>query len=267
MFKNFIQRLFNLFGFKISSINKGKSNTRQYFSRIIDNINPVIFDVGANRGESIDEFKKYFPNAIFYCFEPNKSAKELLIKKYKNQKEINLNFFGLGSKNEEKEFISYKSSGHSSFVELNSDTLFINSRAKSFNSKPEDYINTTYKQEIKTLDFYCEKNNIKNIDILKIDVQGYEMDVLLGSKKMIQSNLIDLIEVEIVFSEVYKKTNNICDIENLLIPYGYKIFSTNTYGNLYTDYIWQTDLTYISNKKYEQVKHSGYFKSFPGYRK
>ena len=58
MFKNFIQRLFNLFGFKISSINKGKSNTRQYFSRIIDNINKVIFEVWAHRGERIDEFKK-----------------------------------------------------------------------------------------------------------------------------------------------------------------------------------------------------------------
>ena len=32
--------------------------------------NPLIMDVGANEGQSIDRFKKIFKNSIIHCFEP-----------------------------------------------------------------------------------------------------------------------------------------------------------------------------------------------------
>ena len=34
-----------------------------------------------------------------------------------------------------------------------------------------------------TLDYYCKKNKIKKIDILKSDTQGCDLNVLKGAKK------------------------------------------------------------------------------------
>jgi hypothetical protein len=55
------------------------------------------------------------------------------------------------------------------------------------------------------------------IDILKIDTQGYEDKVIAGSKNLIKKNKIKIIQLEIIFSEIYQNTLNIYDIEKFLI--------------------------------------------------
>lgn len=44
---------------------------------------------------------------------------------------------------------------------------------------------------VETLDAYCEKNNIAFIDLLKIDVEGHELDVLSGAINMLQSKKLE----------------------------------------------------------------------------
>ncbi len=39
-------------------------------------------------------------------------------------------------------------------------------------------------------------NNIKKIDILKIDTQGSELDILLGANKAFKNKIIKFIELE-----------------------------------------------------------------------
>jgi hypothetical protein len=34
-------------------------------------INPIFFDVGANKGQSIDRFLNLYPNSLIHSFEPN----------------------------------------------------------------------------------------------------------------------------------------------------------------------------------------------------
>ncbi len=41
-----------------------------------------------------------------------------------------------------------------------------------------------------TLDQYVNLNKIKKIDILKINVQGYEINVLKGAKKSLKKGMI-----------------------------------------------------------------------------
>lgn len=65
-----------------------------------------------------------------------------------------------------------------------------------------------------TLDSYISKNNIKKIDILKLDTQGYEDKIIKGCQNCLKK--IHFIEAEIMLDNVYKKFLNISDVEKKL---------------------------------------------------
>ena len=262
MIKDWIQKLFTYFGYKIINLKKDKTNLDQFINKIIKNSNPIIFDVGANEGQSILLYRKYFSNPLFYCFEQDIKAYQSLESKYKSDSCINLNLLGLGDKQEVKIFNSYIETGKSSFLKLNENTDFIKYKAKSIGTEVKNYLNDNYEQKIDTIDNYSKVNNISKINLLKIDTQGYEKNIIQGANKMISENKIDIIKVEIIFSLVYEKNFNIYDIEKLLIPNGYKLFATNAYGNLLTDQNWQSDFMYISDEMFKKIKKNPLFKSF-----
>ena len=47
-----------------------------------------------------------------------------------------------------------------------------------------------------TLDNYCRNNQIGHIDLLKLDVEGHELAVLRGAKKILEDAGIDLLQFE-----------------------------------------------------------------------
>ena len=58
------------------------------------------------------------------------------------------------------------------------------------------------KTSIKRLDEIIKKSEIKRPSMMKLDVQGYELEVLKGSKKLLKN--IDFIITEISFKRIYK---------------------------------------------------------------
>ena len=75
--KSAIHKLFNNFGYKIVGIkNLVKHNSFDALHKFIlkeffNGEKKVIFDVGANKGDSVKRFKKIFPNCKIYSFEPD----------------------------------------------------------------------------------------------------------------------------------------------------------------------------------------------------
>ena len=123
----------------------------------------VIFDVGARTDT---DYLELWPEAEHHLFEPNPEFAEELYKKVESLKEkinVYLNRYGLGSKNQE---MGYQK-GLQSFV----DSEAINNPAAT-----SDII-----LPIKTLDTYILENDIKQIDFLKMDTEGYELKILLGA--------------------------------------------------------------------------------------
>src|SRR5688572_5338493 len=51
--------------------------------------------------------------------------------------------------------------------------------------------------EISTLTRYCKENNIKNISYLKIDTEGFDLQVLKSGETMLRNHSIDFIEIEV----------------------------------------------------------------------
>ena len=143
----------------------------------VNNWNLAI-DIGANIGLWSRDLTNFFDKTI--CFEPNSNCIKYLKKNIVNEKAIIYNY-ALGSKNEDKELFTSINSGASSFINrvkkgYNSDC------SKIYGKWPQGIKKQFVK--VKKLDEF----NFREIDFIKIDVQGYELEVLQGAKKTLEIN-------------------------------------------------------------------------------
>lgn len=253
--KKKIKNIFNFFGYEINSYYPEiiQKNFDELYKEILDKKEITIFDVGANQGQSIERFKKIFKQKIIHSFEPIKFEFDNIYRKYKNEDNLIINNFALGERIEEKFFHVNHYTGSSSFLETNQKTEWAKLRSKQFKIDLANFVKEKSVVQIKTLDDYCEKNQINKIDILKIDTQGYEENVLKGSSKMILSKKIKFIEIELIFSDIYNKTLSIKDIESI-IGDNYRLFANDNVGNLHSNMIYQLNLIYIEKKFYSDLK-------------
>jgi len=159
MIKEIIKKIISIFGYNISRIDKKykKLSFNDIHKAKIDTDNPLIFDVGANKGQSIRRFKNIFPKSIIHAFEPINEEFVKLQDEFKNDKSIFLNNFALGDSVGHKKFNIMASTGHSSFYKINSDTEWLKIRSKEFNSNEKEYEQKVVDVKIDTINNYCKK--------------------------------------------------------------------------------------------------------------
>lgn len=138
---------------------------------------PIVFDIGAYKGEYTEYVLSQLPEAKCFLFEPNSALSEALADKHTNVFEI-----AIGNHDGEQAF--YRCLG-------NADELSSAYRRPVFDEV--QYVKDSTPST--TIDAFCEFR-IRKIDFLKIDVEGAELDVLKGSEKMLQNKSIDFIQVE-----------------------------------------------------------------------
>lgn len=78
-----------------------------------------------------------------------------------------------------------------------------------------------------TLDQFCHYKNIDLIDCLKVDVEGFELEVFFGSKNILKNKLVKLIIFEHGPLLLKKQNKNISDVISFLNSFGYKVFTIN----------------------------------------
>ena len=129
----------------------------------IDVSNSTAIDIGSNIGNHAIEFAKYFKKVI--CYEPNPRAYDLLATNTKHLKNVEVFNWGIGSKEE--------------FLQLQENINNIGGSSAKYQIDAKKIVNI----EIKPLDNFLD--SFKKVMLLKIDVEGMEIDVLRGAEKII----------------------------------------------------------------------------------
>ncbi|HEX8250963.1 MAG TPA: FkbM family methyltransferase [Pyrinomonadaceae bacterium] len=152
----------------------------------------TVFDVGANVGELTLLFSRFTAGAgdgIVHAFEPSRAAFERLenVCRAANRQTVVLNNLALADKK--------------GFIRLHvyeDDYLSFNSQA----ARPlKDYgleIEPVGIEQVPatTVDDYCADKGIEQIDLLKIDTEGAELQVMKGARKMLESKRIKCVTFE-----------------------------------------------------------------------
>ena len=180
------------------------------------NIEKVI-DVGAHKGEFLEQILKLDKIVAFYAFEPQANIFDELFKKFSENKRVKLYNFAMDKETTKKKLRINKFSMTSSLAEINDSSLYLKFKnlltfTKS-NFKDECVVQTN------TIDKIFESINLEKT-LLKIDVEGFEINVLKGSR--IKLNEIPFILLENQFGAHYKN-NNFKDIIKLLSEQNFKI--------------------------------------------
>lgn len=143
----------------------------------------VVFDVGANIGEWAHACLAANPRVDLHCFEPSRFTFHKL-EKANLPSNVHLNNFGLSSASGPA-ILRIVAEGHP----LNSLYLQQGVSGVSWESGTEQV-------DLKTIDDYCAQHKIHRVDLVKVDVEGHDLEVLKGAARMLAQNRIGLIQFE-----------------------------------------------------------------------
>jgi len=194
---------------------------KKFYKDNLQNASISILDVGANKGQSIDFFLGINPNAKITAFEPNKKLFHFLEEKYLRSANINLNNLGVSNTNGELEFHENILDETSTFESLNLESKYLEKKAKVLGVTKESIIVDKYKVAVITLSEFFKSNDNSSFDVLKIDVEGHELQVLEGLFSNGNQYKIRLIQLESHNDDMYLSNSKHEDIDQLLNKNGY----------------------------------------------
>lgn len=194
-----------------------------------------IIDVGAFEGEWTAATSLIFPNAEILMVEamPQKEAK---IRQLKANPKIDYEIAVLGAADGKEVF----------FTELETASSVLEEQAANHNRVA---------RKTSSLNTILTKRNISKVDLIKLDVQGYELEVLAGFDQYIDNTEVILTEASLL--EIHKGVPLVRDVINYMGERGfvlYDICSVSTRRPL-DNALWQTDLLFVKeNSKLRQDK-------------
>ena len=194
-----------------------KYDEGDFFRSLIKSETPIVFDVGAHRGESVQFFSNIFENATIYSFEPDPDNFRHLANFCKDVSCASHIFnLALGTSVDDVQFYRQDKPHLNSIYPINR-----NSNDSLGYAKGAD--NQSIIIKMATLDEMLNKTKIGRCDLLKIDVQGAEVDVLKGGKDFLK--ITRNITLELSFFDFYDKSNSFYEVEKLLNPLGFRLYS------------------------------------------
>ncbi len=176
-----------------------------------------IIDIGAHKGEFLENMLKIEKVKSFYAFEPQKNIFNELKEKFSKNEKITLFNFAMDKEISNKKLRINKLSMTSSLAEINDNSLYL--KIKNFLIFSKSNFENEYEIQTNTVDKIFENINLQKA-LLKIDVEGFEMNVIEGSQMKLKE--IPFILLENQFGNLYKN-NNFEDIIKLLAKQNFEI--------------------------------------------
>lgn len=177
----------------------------------------TVVDVGANRGQFAVFAINTFPRATVYSFEPLQAPANRFTRALGSHPRVSLFRNAIGPE-------SVKSNMHVSARDDSSSILPIGPRQSEIFHGTEEV--RTEVVDVKRMNELLTKADIRRPALLKMDVQGYEMQALRGSRDLI--SCFDFICVEASFVELYKGQELADVLITWLRQHGFKL--STVYG-------------------------------------
>jgi FkbM family methyltransferase len=144
----------------------------------------VVFDVGANEGQTAEYYVRAFPCAQIYSFEPVAATYKSLVKRASRWPRVRA--FQLA-------FADSNRTARIQLVPISGLNSLRNELSNSSSSSCSELVT------IRTLASFCAEQEISHIDLLKTDAEGFDLEVLKGAEAMLRARQIQFILAEVTF--------------------------------------------------------------------
>ena len=221
---NFFARKFELYSYygfflsfyllkrKLSSKGINIARYKLYDKKWLHNLEiSTVIDIGANIGEFTSIFNELFPSSVIYAFEPIPECFSKLSKRVGKFKNIKIYNVGLGSQNGELKLNKSSHDPASSFRDM------ADLHKKNY---PHSSNSVELNVPIVRLDDFLESTSLDNNIFIKIDVQGFEDEVIKGGIKTFDRAKVIIIESS--FQKLYENEPLFHGIYSLLQPLGFE---------------------------------------------
>lgn len=198
--------------FYITALMKGVAAAIEHESILARSKSKTIIDVGANRGQFSLAARNTLPHARIYAFEPLRNPIRKFDELFSGDSQVRLFPFALGSQSGETMMHVSRRDDSSSLLPIGEE------QSRIFPKTQEIGVDII---QLKTLDEVLTGTNLKRPVLLKIDVQGYELEVLKGARELLKK--IDIVYIECSFKELYINQPLITEVMQFLFENGFNL--------------------------------------------
>jgi FkbM family methyltransferase len=219
MIKRFIRNVLRRFGivaFKRSSrVYIPEDESYRIVAGLAGCLDPVVIDGGAHLGDMPERFGALLSDAEFHCFEPDPKLGEALKRKFAGNPRVHVVQAALGDVAGKAQFN----------INVSRPTNSLLPSSESLQPDLKQLCKTVEQVEVEivTIDEYCRANLIERVDVIKLDLQGYDYLALKGAEAMLETARVVLVEV--LFKEIYKGCHHFPDILDLMRKSGFDLYT------------------------------------------
>jgi 2-O-methyltransferase len=202
----FLQKRFDTRIVRSETINK--NYIRQFLP-----INPVIIDAGAHVGGDSIEMCRFYKGSTVHAFEPISEIYTLLKHNTRRYKRIYCHNLALSNKDGKQ--IMYISSGASD----GSSSLM--QPLDHLKDHPDVYFDLSKFVTTQTLDAWAAALNLDHIDFLWLDMQGFELEMLKASIKILPT--VRVVHMEVSTRPTYQGVPLYGEVKAWMESIGFKV--------------------------------------------
>lgn len=227
---------FGLVIFKRSTgIYIGEDETPALALRLCGSRQPLIVDGGAHKGAFVDAVRKLSPGARFVCFEPDPTLAAGLRDRFANDAQVQIIEAALGSAGGTATFNINRSRACNSLASSNGAATGVLGE-----------LMTTVERisvQVIALDDALLRARAPACDVLKLDLQGHDLEALYGASHALKSAKV--VVVEVWYAPVYSDTVTYLKICDFLEKSGFSIYSLAGLHYSTTDRLLWSDAVFL----------------------